>query len=449
MHHATTTRSARPSPATHQRGVALMLVVVALAMATMLAVPFLIAQGTSAAVGKNISDHHRARAIAESGIEMGLAYIHQHSDWRNAQTPGVWLAEMPYANGTIHIHVQNEDDDASPDALGDVVILISTGRYNSTSHTARARVQGQPPSPGGSPFTMPYGIALKQTFNLVGNAEVNAMDSRVDSFSPHVSADQAATHDALVATNSSGQGHVQLTGSATLYGNVHVGPGEHVNPDQVVNVTGNTNVFRVGTKEKLEQAMEIPDITMPPNMPPSQGDYVINNWAGTEQTMTAGTYRYDDFEIGGDSTLYIEGDVTIIADGTFKAGNSGRIFLKEGARLNIYTERLYVDGNARIKHTNHYDPTAITVFQTGSDSVWMRGSAEVAAGIVAPNAGLDMRGNTRLFGGFYGDSVQIHGSSRLTQDIALYETSQTGGGPGTGGSGGNYRVRWLSTTHHH
>lgn len=422
-----------------------MLVVVALAAATLLAVPFLVAQSTSAAVGRNISEHARAQALAESGIELALAYIRDTPDWRSAYSPAdgePWLADLAFSDGVVQVTVRNEEGDPTA-PLADAVIFTSVGRFKGASHTVRTRVAGDLSPTTGTVFSLPYGIALMQNFQIVGNARVNAMDSRVDTFNPHMSAEQAGTHDAVVATNATGAGQVKLTGSASIHGNVFVGPGDGVNPDNVVAVTGNPN-NRLGQKAKLAEAMALPEVTLPSNLPSSAGDRTVNNWGGTEETLPAGTYRYGDFTIGGNSTLYIEGDVTIVADGTFSAGNSGRILLREGARLTIYTDRLQVDGNARIKHVDTYDPTATTIFQTGNDPVWMRGSAEVAAGIIAPHAGLDARGNPRLFGAFYGDSVQLYGSARLTQDMALFETS-AGGGGGGGGTGEGYSIRWLAS----
>ncbi|MEX0653421.1 MAG: hypothetical protein WD534_01030 [Phycisphaeraceae bacterium] len=419
-------RHASPAAA-RERGVALMLVVVALVMATMLAVPFLAAQSTSSAVGQNIARHSQAQAVAESGLELTLAYIHAQPDWRQAQQPGAWLDDYAFADGTIDVHVESEDEEAT--TLDGPVIVTSTGFHRGVSHTVHARVEGSAPTGGG---LLPYGLAVAESVTMTGNVLVNAMDSRVDTYSPWAPGNGHAT----VATNATGNNQFSITGSSTVDGDVLVGHGG--NASQIIKTTGTASV--TGDADSLDEPMTLPSVTLPSPLPASQGDASFSSW-GVE-TLTDGTYHYDAFAVSGSLTVHIEGDVVIVADDLFQLAGSSSLILQPDATLTVYADRYRFTGNVRIKHQNHHDPTATRLYQTGTADLDVVGSAELAASIVAPDAQLDLRGNARLFGAFQGDSVSLKGSARFTQDHALLE-----GGGGTAGSdgGSGYIVRWFSS----
>ena len=58
-----------------QRGVAMVLVLVALAMATVIGLSFLNTQSTSTGIARNVNSQTRARGIAESAMEMTIDHL--------------------------------------------------------------------------------------------------------------------------------------------------------------------------------------------------------------------------------------------------------------------------------------------------------------------------------------------------------------------------------------
>ena len=66
-----------------QRGVAMVLVLIALAMATVIGLSFLNTQSTTTGIAQNASKQTRARGIAESALEMTIDYLRTNNDWRN------------------------------------------------------------------------------------------------------------------------------------------------------------------------------------------------------------------------------------------------------------------------------------------------------------------------------------------------------------------------------
>lgn len=137
-----------------QRGAALLLVLFALMIATVLAMTFAGGSATSVAIARNIDRQAQARAIAESGLDIAISYIQNHDDWRDIQVHGDWLIDQSFGGGTFTIRGEDEDGDLSDDA-SDIVRLIAVGRFDGVSHRVEAEVTpGSTISTGGLLFVV-------------------------------------------------------------------------------------------------------------------------------------------------------------------------------------------------------------------------------------------------------------------------------------------------------
>ena len=93
-----------------RRGVALLLALIAVAIAATLAYSFLAAQSTSIGIARNIEGHRKARYVAESGLELAIAYVRSNENWRTDQTNGAWVTDEPFAEGTFTIRGEDGVD---------------------------------------------------------------------------------------------------------------------------------------------------------------------------------------------------------------------------------------------------------------------------------------------------------------------------------------------------
>ncbi len=140
----------RSTPPARQRGVAMMLVVIALAMAMVLCVGFLSTQSTSVGVAQNIAGHTQARAIAEQALQTVLAQIQASNAWRDDHTEGVWMTNQPLNGGTYSVTVQDgqdtdgdgvvEGDGDLSDDNNDVVTVTVVGSFGGVTHRIQAVV---------------------------------------------------------------------------------------------------------------------------------------------------------------------------------------------------------------------------------------------------------------------------------------------------------------------
>ncbi|MCP4246331.1 MAG: LamG domain-containing protein [bacterium] len=127
---------------------ALLLVLVALVVAAVLAATFLGAQSTTIGIAGNIDHHSQARYVAESGLELAIAYVRDNDNWRTDQSHGTWVTDESSGAGTFTVLGEdgedtdgdgtvNGDGDLSDDS-DDLLTLTVTGKVNGTSHVVRA-----------------------------------------------------------------------------------------------------------------------------------------------------------------------------------------------------------------------------------------------------------------------------------------------------------------------
>jgi hypothetical protein len=135
----------------HARGAALLLVLIAVAMCTIMALSFLAAQGPTSAVASNIDRKTTARAIAESALNMAIDYVSENSDWRDVKSSGTWMTGVDLHGGTFDLLGTDDDGDLGNDP-SDELILTAVGEFEGVTHRVMARIV--PPS---APFAMEAG----------------------------------------------------------------------------------------------------------------------------------------------------------------------------------------------------------------------------------------------------------------------------------------------------
>jgi len=138
----------------------MLLALIALTVATVIAYSYLSAQSTSVGIARNVSHHAKARYIAETGLELAIAYVKSGADWRADKVNGTWASSQAFAGGTYTIVGEDgedldgngsitqptEGDGDLTDDTSDPLTLTVTGSANDRTHVARAtiRITGGP-----------------------------------------------------------------------------------------------------------------------------------------------------------------------------------------------------------------------------------------------------------------------------------------------------------------
>ena len=169
-------RAGAPGSRGRQRGIALVLVMVALTVASALAVTFLASQQTTIAIASNISGKAEARAIAESGLDTAVAYVRRSGNWRHEQTHGQWLDWHAYAGGRFRVKFEDESGKLDDDA-DEPVTITAQGQRGSTAHQVQATVT--PAKPGGVKATPKAGALVSGAIRLTGRALVDSFEYKL------------------------------------------------------------------------------------------------------------------------------------------------------------------------------------------------------------------------------------------------------------------------------
>jgi hypothetical protein len=144
------------------RGVAMLLVMIALVMGSVLAMTFLGTQSTAHGIAQNIHHHAQARAVAESGLVIAIAHVQQNADWRTTFADGLWLEDQAFQGGTFTVWGEDgydENGDGIIDGDGDLadddsdpLTLTVLGSIDGVTHQVQAVVH--PAGTGSSSLTV-------------------------------------------------------------------------------------------------------------------------------------------------------------------------------------------------------------------------------------------------------------------------------------------------------
>lgn len=137
---------------------ALILVLGAVSVTMILCLAFLSAQSTSLGVAQNVNRHARARATAESAMDLAIAHVRTNSNWRSDHNHGAWATNQLWADGSFDIFGYDgfdadnngvidatEGDGDLADDESDPLTLTVVGEYEGVTHTLRSVLE--PPAP--------------------------------------------------------------------------------------------------------------------------------------------------------------------------------------------------------------------------------------------------------------------------------------------------------------
>lgn len=179
------------APRCRRRGIALVLVLVAAAVAFTIASAYLASQATAITIARNAENHAQARYVAETGVRLTCAYVQSDPDWRDDQAQGTWVADQPFGPGTFTvvgedgadadgdgvISQPDEGDGDLGDDLSDLLTLTVTGQVGDTRHIVRVVL-----TPLNSLPPPKYHWKLDETSGTVAEESVNGLDGILTNF---------------------------------------------------------------------------------------------------------------------------------------------------------------------------------------------------------------------------------------------------------------------------
>mgnify|MGYP005841273725 CR=1 FL=1 len=151
---ATLPQGGRGSASRHPRGIALVLVLLAVTVAVILALSFQAAQSTTLPISQNANHHTTARHVAESAVAMAIHHVRSSDTWREDFAAGQLPTDQRFALGTFSVTAEDgqdidgdgvitqpdEGDGDLADDPSDPVTLTVIGRVGQASHTLKVVV---------------------------------------------------------------------------------------------------------------------------------------------------------------------------------------------------------------------------------------------------------------------------------------------------------------------
>lgn len=424
----------------HRAGLAMLLVLISLATATILGVAYLSSRDNSAAIGTNVADAAAARWAASSGVDLAVAIMESEADWRTLHTNGRLLTNFPIAGATVDIDIVDVETGTPPNPDTRYVNVQVTATTGGVQQTALAAAEVMPPS------KRQVAVDLSE-FAIFGAQQIKLMNNSILTRWP-----QAPTTDlgyrVAVGSQAVAALSVEVLNNATMVDTTVFYSTEA--SDSLVSSSGPKRTQTVSG-------------TIPMPAPPSPGDdtsgtfeghYTISNASevvtvanrriagSTLQNTSRLTFRgnitrtiRDDLTITGRSKLIIDGHAKLIIFGNLVL-NEGSIELTPNSTLEMYVrgnvtvrDSFIGEQRANLDYTRDISGRA-AYMNTSRVRLWgirnpdaprwlIEQRSAVKGSLYAPDAGFRMTHSAALYGRAAFRAVSIENTASLFYDPNL------------------------------
>ena len=410
-------------PRRHRRGIALLLVLIAMATATTLTLGWLASQDNASIVGRNIATAAEARALACSGIDLAASITQTESVWRDAGADGILMQHYPIGAGTIDLSVLDQATNMPPTADTTDLLVTATGRIGPLSQVVTASISLLEDDDGSLQGEVDdFALFALGAIELSNHASVlRWSDAPASALGRRIAIGTAERH--AHAVRLSGDSNII---DGTLYQHDSASPAHFINRSHL-------DVPVVPTE--LSLTLEGAGDTLPSNAEPtsrhrrarsrSNGDDVV---IGRNQTVRWNAD--DDLSIEGD--LIIEPGARVLISGPTELHVGGNLIMDDSAILlrgdatleAIVHGRVDLD-DARIGHKNHgwTDPDRIQ-FRSEDDAetadTWRLDGDTTMTGIIE-GSGIDLvlEDNATVQGRLAANTIHMRDHSQVRFDHGL------------------------------
>ncbi|MBT6269685.1 MAG: hypothetical protein HOI88_04985 [Phycisphaerae bacterium] len=421
----------------NRRGIALMLVMVAILVTGTMAVAYFGSRDNSIAISSNVEASARARAVAESGLDLAIAILETNSDWRTQHTAGVILDSFAFGGGEITLTVYDSETDLPPTETTNKVSITILSSVNGIAQTTAATATI-------IPYEEEYDVDYSE-YAIFAQSEINIQDvASVQQWraSP-LAAQQSPLQIGTLATNPMA---VQIDSL-----------GQHSN--LFLHALSNASSMVSSTISSSFELSNVAPFPTPP-LPPTHSDELTfvnddkdddhknrrndknrgtstNNWYRSfvkdndnnshrnkkNLYLINGEYEINELYLDNREQLTIQGDVTLTIKDDFVLNNTS-IIIENDATLTLHINGDVDINSSYIGNENHSvnswsDPSRIQIFGH-DDSDWnITGASTIKGEIYAPECEVEMSGIATLCGRIAANEVALSGASRLLYDQTL------------------------------
>ncbi len=113
-----------------RRGIAMMLVMVSIAMASILATAYLVSRDNSVAISRNSAASMQARWASLSALETTIALLQTKTDWRLNHVNGMLLDGYQLAGATVTVTALDIEKNTAPDADSEYLRVLAVAEVD-------------------------------------------------------------------------------------------------------------------------------------------------------------------------------------------------------------------------------------------------------------------------------------------------------------------------------
>lgn len=445
-----------------RRGVAMLLVLVALGVGTVLAAAALSSRDNSPMIGANARDFAAANWSAQAGAELAMAIMETNVDWLTL-TDGQLLTDFSIAGGLVTVRVTNLAGQ-TPDGSERELIITVRSNAGEMSSTVYKRISVVPPGPienSISPFFDEFAAYATSALTVEDGAQIKPVHLSPEAWSLfpvkvglgfsalgslELGSSAKLTNAGLYVTSNASAGLASVVNSDSRFGRGDALPLKLpaypiVLPSQITSlpVAGTTNISVSMPKGKAAGSVT-PDLTLA-----SAGKYgsvtILTNGIMRLDETKGQYYELKDLTIGGGGTMQVSGKVVVHIKGKFEMQALSR-FVAVGAdsAVRILTSNDVLIDNATLgldevfatfprkpeELTAYVNPARFRILSVNEQSggaknptIELRNNSVIAACIHAPNAKLEIRDKSFLLGRATASELRVRANSGILYEPLL------------------------------
>lgn len=440
-----------PRAAKTRRGLAMMLVVVALVVGTVIAGVAISTQSMAPQIGANAQDAAQARWSAESAADYAAAVL-ETSIALSSISEGSMMSDFTIAGGSVDVTVTDLEGH-TPDDADRELIVTAAASVNGVSVVARRQVSlGPPPSAPAQvdPYLSEFTIFANNGLQIDDGAKIGKwpLSPEARSKTPlKIGTGFANLASLNISRNAAFRNaaiYMDATATATLLNELACEsfvsgakipldlPARHVSVPAAVSglAYGGTNTFNYNAKGA--------SVIFPHNREYSGSLIVDQESELILDASVSPAYAFGGILVMNGGVLKIRGDVDVEVNGALSLVNKARIEVEPGGRLDLFVRgsvyvaqsAIGVDASAfsgggcdALALTTYARPDTVRLMSpTGSyanQTVTIDNDGVIAASIHVPAASMALSSGATLIGRATARNISVGGGCMVLADTAL------------------------------
>ncbi len=409
----------------NRRGIALMLVMVAVLITGGMAVAYFGSRDNSIAISKNITSSANARTVAESGLDIAVAILETNSDWRIQHIDGRILENYAIGQGTVSVSIIDTDTELPPtESTLNVRITVESTVDGRTQRT-EANATIIPDEEAFDVDFSEFAVFAENRISMSGSSTIQNWSA----------APETSNQNVHIGTLSTSPMSVRFDSSRSR-GNLELHTPEHAS-SMVASKSIATNHFSdslpfldsppppidsrsLMLSQKMNKAFDASDWV--DRFVTNRSTYTFTR-SPSAIVVDEGSYEMHELSLTPNLGLEIHGDVVISIEDDFSMSHSEIILVGDstltvhfGGDVDITSSYI---GNETRSTRSWMDPTRVQLFGHENDDWNISGSSTLKGEIYAPSGDITLSGSTTLCGRIAGEEVTLRGSSSVLYDPSL------------------------------